>query len=219
MKAKEIIKNNKKKVGAAAMAAMLLVGGATYAYFTDTNLLTNTFTFGSVDSTLVETAWDAADPSEHENLAPNAVIAKDPKVVNNGSLDFYTFIKVTVPVKDVKVASADGTQVTSGKTDMFSWTANSGWTLVDTVDNGDTKDYIYAWGSADAMTKVAPSSETGTLFDSVKIANIIEGQGIEGTALDLIVKDYSIQTTDLTDADTTNPTEVWKIVSGQQEAN
>ena len=219
MKAKEFFKNNKKKIGAGTMAALLLVGGATYAYFTDSNLLKNTFTFGSVDSTLVEESWDSADPSDHENLAPNAVIAKDPKVVNNGSIDFYTFIKVTVPVKDAKVASDDGTQVTSGKTDMFSWSVNSGWTLVDTVDNGDTKDYVYAWGSADALTKVAPSGETGTLFDSVKIANIIEGQGIEGTALDLKVKDYSIQTTDLTDADTTDPTEVWKIVSGQQEAN
>lgn len=217
MKAKEIIKNNKKKVGAAAMAAMLLVGGATYAYFTDTNLLTNTFTFGSVDSTLVETAWDAADPSDHENLAPNAVIAKDPKVINNGTLPAYAFITSTVPVKDIKVASEDGTQVTGAEHDMFSWTINSGWTLVDTIDNGDTKTYVYAWAKDGKMTVVAPNGgETGTLYDSVKIANIIEGQGIEGTALDVVNKDVTIQSDNVK---STDPAEVWKIASGQQKAN
>lgn len=217
MKAKEIIKKNKKKVGAAAMAAMLLVGGATYAYFTDTNLLTNTFTFGSVDSTLVEEAWDAADPSTHTNLAPNAVIAKDPKVINNGTLPAYAFITSTVPVKDIKVASEDGTQVTGGEHDMFSWTVNSGWTLVDTIDNGDTKTYVYAWAKDGNMTVVAPNGgETGTLYDSVKIANIIEGQGIEGTALDVVNKDVTIQSDNVK---STDPVEVWKIASGQQEAN
>lgn len=216
MKAKEIIKKNKKKVVAAAMAAMLLAGGATYAYFTDTNLLTNTFTFGSVDSTLVETAWDSADPSEHENLAPNAVIAKDPKVINNGTLPAYTFITSTVPVKDIKVASEDGTQVTGGEHDMFSWRINSGWTLVDTIDNGDTKTYVYAWAKDGKMTVVAPNGgETGTLYDSVKIANIIEGQGIEGTALDVVNKDVTIQSDNVK---STDPVEVWKIASGQQAA-
>lgn len=217
MKAKEIIKNNKKKVGAAAMAALLLAGGATYAYFTDTNLLTNTFTFGSVDSTLVEEAWDAADPATHTNLAPNAVIAKDPKVINNGTLPAYTFITSTVPVKDIKVASEDGTQVTGGEHDMFSWTINSGWTLVDTIDNGDTKTYVYAWAKDGKMTVVAPNGgETGTLYDSVKIANIIEGQGIEGTALDVVNKDVTIQSDNVK---STDPVEVWKIASGQQKGN
>ena len=218
MKAKEFIKNNKKKVGAAAMAALLLAGGATYAYFTDSNVLTNTFKIGKVDSTLVEEAWDAADPSDHENLAPNAVLAKDPKVINNGTLDMYTFLQVTVPKADVKIASSDGKTVTPGVQELFSYTVNSGWTQVNKTETEDANVYVYAWASQDAMTAVAPEAETGTLFDTIKLANIIEGQGLESTSLDVEVKDFSIQTTDLTDDDTVVPADVWAIVSGQQAA-
>ena len=216
MKAKEFIKNNKKKVGAATMAALLFAGGATYAYFTDSNVLTNTFNIGNIDSTLVEEAWDAADPSEHENLAPNAVIAKDPKVINNGTLPAYTFIKSTVPVKDIKVASEDGTQVTGGEHDMFSWTINDGWVLVDTIDNGDTKTYVYAWAKDGKMTVVEPNGgETSTLYDNIKLANIVEGQGIEGTDLDVVNTDVTIQSDNVK---ATDPASVWKIASGQQSS-
>lgn len=218
MTVKEFIKNNKKKVGAAVMAALLLAGGATYAYFTDSNVLTNTFKIGNVDSTLVEEAWDAADPSEHENLAPNAVLAKDPKVQNNGTLDMYTFLQVTVPKADVKIASSDGKTVTPGVQELFSYTVNSGWTQVNKTETEDANVYVYAWASKDAMTAVAPEAETGTLFDTIKLANIIEGQGLENTSIDVEVKDFSIQTTDLTDDDTVVPADVWAIVSGQQAA-
>lgn len=218
MKVKEFIKNNKKKVGAATMAALLFAGGATYAYFTDSNVLTNTFNIGNVDSTLVEEAWDSADPSEHENLAPNAVLAKDPKVQNNGTLDMYTFLQVTVPKADVKIASSDGKTVTPGVQELFSYTLNSGWTQVNKTETEDANVYVYAWASKDAMTAVAPEAATGTLFDTIKLANIIEGQGLENTSLDVEVKDFSIQTTDLTDDDTVVPADVWAIVSGQQAA-
>ncbi len=216
---KEILGKRKNKIIAAGicfgLCAALVISGFTYAYFTDTNEKVNSFSFGNVKSSVVETAFDSAGDQAHNNLAPNCTLAKDPKVVNEGSLDMYTFMKVTVPHKEASYVASDG-QVKNGGIDLFTYSTNSGWVLVDTINGSDEVSYVYAYAGSDGnLTAIAPKGETTTLFDNITFANVTEGQGIEGSTFDVTVKDYSIQTSDLGGNKTTNASEVWSIVSNQ----
>lgn len=208
--------SKKQKVIAVIMSGIVLIGGITYAYFTDTNEKVNTFSFGNVKSSVVETAFDSAGDQAHKNLAPNCTLAKDPKVVNNGSLDMFSFLKVTVPHKSVSYVGSDGS-VQTGAIDLFTFTNNSGWVLVDTIEGTDEVSYVYAYAGSDGnLTAIAPKGQTTTLFDNITFANIIEGQGIENSSLDVTVNDYSIQTSDLTNSDTTNAKTVWGLIKAQK---
>lgn len=216
---KEVLGKKKNKIVAIGvcfgLCVALVISGFTYAYFTDTNEKVNSFSFGNVKSSVVETAFDSAGEQAHNNLAPNCTLAKDPKVVNEGSLDMYTFLKVTVPHKEATYVSSDG-KVKNGAIDLFTYSTNSGWVLVDTINGSDEVSYVYAYAGADAnLTAIAPNSKTTTLFDNITFANVTEGQGIEGRTFDVTVKDYSIQVSDLGNNKATNASEVWSIVSNQ----
>lgn len=68
---------------------------------------------------------------------------------------------------------------------------------------------------SDSMTILKPQEKTTSLFkdNHIKFINLIEGQGIENTQLDVIVKDLSIQTTDL---GKTVPSDILEIILNQR---
>ena len=70
-------------------------------FFTDSNDVTNVFKPGGVSSKLTETEYDKVGEERRTNIAPNKTMIKDPVVTNVDTLDMYTFIKVTVPTKEV----------------------------------------------------------------------------------------------------------------------
>lgn len=83
----------KKKIVALCLCialAVVAIGGATLAYFTDkTDTVTNTFTVGNVDIELAETT--GADYT----VIPGVPITKDPEVtVKANSATSYVFVKV-----------------------------------------------------------------------------------------------------------------------------
>lgn len=75
----------KKKLGAGIASAVLgltLIGGGTYAYFSDTVTTNNTFAAGTIDL--------GVDPTEIisvDNIKPGDVITRDFELQNNGTLD------------------------------------------------------------------------------------------------------------------------------------
>lgn len=75
----------KKKLGlgvASAALGLALVGGGTFAYFSDTEVTNNTFAAGKLDL--------AANPStiiDVENIKPGDVMVRDFLLENNGTLD------------------------------------------------------------------------------------------------------------------------------------
>ena len=86
----------KKKIVALCLCvalAVVAIGGATLAYFTDTtDAKTNTFTVGNVDIDLTEPAWKENDT---HTLMPGASYDKDPTItVADKSQDAYVFLKV-----------------------------------------------------------------------------------------------------------------------------
>lgn len=94
------------------LLAAFAVGGM-LAYLTDTDEVTNTFTVGNVLIDLTEPNYPGNDKTT--GIVPNQEIKKDPKITNTGKNDAIVFMKVTVPVKSVATANADGT-LTEGRT-------------------------------------------------------------------------------------------------------
>lgn len=205
---KEPRKNNKKVKAILCGASILSVVAVSgiFAYLTDSDTATNKFSIGQVKIELQEPTWDAKTdtdgdgiPDEAEQMAPNATIEKDPQVKNIGKNDAYIYLKVTVPIKSVITANDDGTLVNGGvaqDTELFTYTKNADWTEItsartdnkkDGTDEIESRTYVYYYKEA-----VAPNATTTTLFDSVKFANVIEGQ-IDLSEHQIDIEAYAIQ--------------------------
>lgn len=111
-------KKRKQKRSPALIAGMILLICAvilmiTLAMFTSFDEVTNVFEAGKVDIILTETKWH---PGDGENVVPEQVIDKNPRITNNEKMvDTYVFLKVVVPYVD-----------TSGENDTNQLEKNSG---------------------------------------------------------------------------------------------
>lgn len=207
----------KKIVIAAAMCLVLAIGGIS-AYFTSTDSATNTFTVGSVVIDLTEPEYDK-NPDEHSDITPNMDIVKDPTVTNTGINDAFVFIKFSIPKDSVTVANQDGTKGTNAVQELFDYTIADGWVKVaENKAGSDVNTYVYAYAAGGNCTALAADNSAPVLFDGSKVTfkNVIEGEGLEGTTLNIPVFAYGIQTTDLTADDVTTPSAVWEVLANQQ---
>lgn len=212
-------------VGAIAVLAV----GSIAAYFTATDTATNNFEVEKVDVQLTE-----PDYVDGTLITPNETIVKDPTVTNTGNTDEFVFVSVKVPFKNIVTAQLDGTKNAAADTELFTWNAgqakgvinaakgagegavNDGWVLVKTNVLADQVEYIYAYGSANAMTALAPNASTVELFDSVTMCNAVEGQGLEESQVEIGVDVYAIQKSDL-NGGTVVPAEVLAIYLNQNK--
>jgi spore coat-associated protein N len=91
----------KKRLGMGIMSGMLglsLIGGATYAYFSDTETTTNTFAAGTLDLSVNPTVIIDVD-----NLQPGDSMTRTFELINNGSLDIKNVtLKTDYTVIDAK---------------------------------------------------------------------------------------------------------------------
>lgn len=209
------MKNKKlaKATAVCALAGVMLIGGA-MAYFTDADTATNEFTVGKISIDLTEPGW-----TPPENITPNQEITKDPQITNDGVNSAYVFMQVKVPTKSVETANEDGTKNPEAVKELFTYAVKEGWTEIntaadETIGSQTYKVHTYVWGSAKACTALDKTATTGSLFDSIKFINVIEGEGLEETQLDVIVDAYGIQTTDI-NGDKTAPLDVWAVLQNQ----
>lgn len=164
---KRISKKTKSILAALSIVAIVGVSGVV-AYLTDNDSEKNTFTVGNVQINLVEPNWDQTNA---QNIVPGQNIVKDPKVKNEGNNPAYIYLEVTVPAANVATAQDNGTPVAAAKTQLFTYTPGSDWTLLPgkTEETATYNKYVYAYKEA-----VPAGGETTTLFDSVKFANVTE---------------------------------------------
>jgi len=196
--------SKKKSIAVAIVLLLVLVVGGLLAYFTDTDTKTNTFTLGNnIEISLTET-WDSSDGL---GIHPGAVVSKKPAVKNDSTTTpAYVFMKVEVPCY-----ATTGTTVNAP---LFTFTAKSGWTLINNTPapNTSTKTitYIYAYGSSTAMTELAKGATTPTLFDSVTLApTLTHAQKATAPATtDIVITGYGIQTDNLS---STNPATIFAL--------
>lgn len=205
----------KNKVLLLSLCAVLLVTASvlgTMAYLTDDDVVTNTFSVGSVIITLDEADVDDSDKDGNKTerdkansykLLPGHQYDKDPIIhVDPNSEDCYLFVIVKNEIADIE--SDD-----EGDRTVAVQMADNGWAKVDGVANT----YVYI-GTADGAN--APLAVSGgsniTVFESFKIKGSVtntelakyEGKTITVTA-------YAVQK----DGFETKPAdEIWKTAFG-----
>lgn len=174
----------KKKIVALCLCvalAVVAIGGATLAYFTDTKTANNTFTMGDVKITLDET--DVKNPtgarvtSNAYNVYPGAVVTKDPIVHNTGKNGAY--IRATVNVSNwMNLVGAyypdfEGTFPNDNykaALNLLVGTLGAGWSVVG-VEAGD----VFTIGQFDAKFilkydgVLAAGADTTAMFQTVTI--------------------------------------------------
>lgn len=169
----------------AAAAAGSIAIGTTMAYLTDYESVNNRFTVGKVEIQLEEPGWK---PKDNEKLTATQDIAKDPQVTNTGINDAFVYLEVSVPVRKVFTANADGSRKAQADTELFAFAPDKEWTQLSKSRIGTNQVYTYCYNRV-----LSPGKTTTPLFQSMTFANIIEGQ-LEGQQLDVPVRAYAIQT-------------------------
>ena len=165
--------------GAAALA------GGTYSYLTDFDNASNEFTVGKVDIDLEEPEWK---PEENTSIEPSQDIKKDPQIKNTGKNPAYVYLDVRVPIQKLIVADANGNRQKAQDVELFSFSPDKNWTLMDSFTGDGYKTYRYSYNKI-----LSPNQTSEALFKTMKFANVIEGQ-IDGQKLTVPVKAYAIQT-------------------------
>lgn len=209
-----------KKYGKYLVLALLVVAVAVSgvsAYFTANDSKTNEFHVDTFGAELLEPQWDALPdtndndiPDVAESVVPNQVIAKDPQVKNTGTADQFVFLKVTVPMANIKVAGADGT-VNGGEapTELFLYEVHGDWAQIHVEEGTDCRIYYYAYGTEAAMTALAAGNTTAALFEQVTVVNAVENDALEGADVNIEIEMYAIQAENITGA--TDPFDILNV--------
>ena len=113
------MKVNKKNIAitgvAVSLAAVMLVGGGTFAYLKgETDPITNSFRTNQVQVSLEETTGN------EYNIIPGTTQRKDPKVTVNNTVDAYVFVEITDETDSlVDYAIADGWMPLNGVPNVY----------------------------------------------------------------------------------------------------
>ncbi|MEE3450076.1 MAG: hypothetical protein VZR27_05165 [Acutalibacteraceae bacterium] len=236
-------KSNKKqnrsslKLMIISLGLLIILLTVTLAMFTSGDFVSNRFSGGKVDISLIEPDWQYENGM---NVIPGDIIPKNPGVVNNEKLDVYVFLKVTVPCDtDLVIENDQGED--KGKplsavypvplykfidkddqmnTDLNSTQqVNAEWVLIYgyPVTNTDNTEYTYVYGyigSNQNPKRLEALSEnqktTQPLFNKIQVLNFGEKGFDSERSYGITVKAYGIQTQFLNGDLTTNiPDEVW----------
>lgn len=100
---------------AVSLAAVMLIGGGTFAYLKgETDPITNSFRTNQVQVSLEETTGN------EYNIIPGTTQRKDPKVTVNNTVDAYVFVEITDETDNlVDYAIADGWMLLNGVPNVY----------------------------------------------------------------------------------------------------
>lgn len=144
-----------------ALAATAVVG-TTLAYFSDKDTNNNVVTMGSVDIVLDEAKvtydpetyqWSAGEERVKSNtydaVYPGAVMPKDPTVHNEGTMDAYVRVKVTVTgYKNwAFLMGARGNMESPEHLNLLVGQLGEGWTITEAVSKGEDMIYTIQYGT------------------------------------------------------------------------
>lgn len=220
------MKMNKKlrRILLTVCSAALLVCvtvGATVAYLTSTETVTNTFTVGKVAITLDEAAikqdettknWvedETADPKRvtgnQYKLLPGITYAKDPTVtVKAGSEEAYVRVLVTVSEKNDLDALFKKYESKPLKLADVVLNISTDWTLVDQTkdDTADTRTYELRYKSTVDASKSKDDIVLDDVFEQIKVPDYFTNADIAAiSGLKIEVVAQAIQADGFTTAD------------------
>ncbi len=215
---------NKKKLWAIAavlVAAVIATGVA--AWLSDGDTATNAITTGKVAIKLLQTSWVGG---QGRDVKPNAVLTKDPRVLNTGTNPAYVFIKVEMAAvpEGTLLHSGTGTAKAGPGVPLFATQTAGGlaydnvnWTLATHSQAGGRITQVYAYAKNNAMTPLNRGETTTPVFEKVRLANVTDVAPLKAVNPNIVVTAYAIQTTELGEGgNATAPLEVWNIVTNYQ---
>lgn len=218
----QVTKKKHSKTSTIIASGLVLLGGAALitagiqAYLTDTDTVTNTFTVGEVIVETLEPHYPGNGSDEVRDLVPNQEIPKDPQFKNSGKNKAIIFAEVEIPMKNVITAQENGERNPQENTELFGFRTNDGgfnsinpeWELLRTryldENDGVVTDKEAAVKCARLYgykLQVAEDQTTTSIFDVVRLANVIEGM-IDNSTQDLKITSYSIQADNIADLTT-----------------
>ena len=231
MKSKKNVKS-KSKSAVILMSAFLVAAlfiNLTLSYLVKNKNRDNVFALGNVRLLLSEENF----PQDENDriLAPKGIIQKDPKITNIGSTDDYVFLKVIVPLCNVRIVyeatnkiinhekaymeifnfisngTAANTVSASGftyyNTGIFGY--DSKWVLIDSSEDTANYTHTYLFGYSSLLTADISNSTT-TLFDKMQLRNILEGDLPSDVTQTVRIEAYGIQAEELLNNVTVNNT-------------
>ena len=187
--------NMKKKLVAGGLVAALAataIGGATLAYFTDEQDVSNTFTVGSgvsikvdeaeVEKNLDNNTWTALatrteEGVEYGDVYPGAVLPKDPTLTNTSEASgVYARMVVTIDSAAAWKAACAAHNITDLGY-IFGGYVEDDWSKASVVENTEADTITYTYEYEDVLA----AGEKATLFTGVTIPK--EFTNAEMTAL------------------------------------
>lgn len=160
---------------AVALAALLLIGGGTFAYLQSaSDDVVNEFDANKVQVELEETTGG------DYNIVPGTTETKDPKVTVTNTVDAYVFVEVTDKTDGlVTYEIADGWELLNGYDNVY---------YREVAEDADVKEFYVLKGN-----KVIYSAE-------LENSNMLDANGNLKTGIELTFKAYAIQKEPFTDA-------------------
>ena len=185
----------KKKIVALCLCialAVVAIGGATLAYFTDTKTATNTFTVGNVKIELTEPNWKS-----DSKLVPGTEISKDPTVtVVKGSEECYVRILMTINKSKEwdAIFDADNTLKIEN---FFKGYVPANWTYIKNTENanGNTRTYEFRYKEAVNALNADKDVTLPALFTAVNVPSTLTGAQISTLkGFNIVIEAQAIQT-------------------------
>lgn len=179
------MKFNKKSILttglAVVLAAILVIGGGTFAYLQNKSAdVTNNFNTNNVLVELTETG------DRQYNIIPGTEEIKDPKVTVKATADSYVYAIVTDNLEG-----------------LVKYEIASGWNLLDGWNGAHTKVYYREVGAADAEKEFYVLKDNKVKYDAALQNNdMIEADGTLKDGLNLTFSAYAIQKDGFADAKT-----------------
>ena len=215
------MQKQKLRLLAVSIASLTIIAGIA-AYFSSSDMVTNSFEASALRIRIQEPSW-------HDNptIVPDQQVDKDPYILNTDETPAYVFLLVTVPAQEVSVED-DQPDADKGKllgdepqnvplfrfinssgeytADPFSTEQcyNGGWYFMEmtpvTDDSGTVRDYTYLYAytgdnQGNTMAVLNPGERTATpLFNKVLFCNAREDDTLPGSRQTIGIEALGIQT-------------------------
>lgn len=233
MKSKEKNVKSKSKSAVILMSAFLVAAlfiNLTLSYLVENKNRDNVFALGNVRLLLSEENFPQDD--NDRILVPKGIIQKDPKITNIGSTDDYVFLKVIVPLCNVRIVGETTNKIINHEKaymEIFNFISNgtsantvsasgftydntgifgydSKWVLIDSSEDTANYTHTYLFGYSSLLTGDSSDSTTA-LFDKMQLRNILEGDLPSDVTQTVRIEAYGIQAEELLNNITVSNTE------------
>ena len=171
------VKSGMKKrmlTAALALCCLAVLATGTLAYFTAEETAQNVITMGSLKMELVELNEDGKPWEDVENIVPGMEVTKKAYVENNGSVDFYTRVKITT-----RYVNEQGKKLPELNTGLVELNLSEDWKpgndgfyyYTESVKPGEETEPLF--------TTVTFSTDMGNEYQNVQVIIDLEAQAVQ----------------------------------------